>query len=333
MSAWVATGVAAVLAAGVVTTGTQPGHAITASTTSCTFSSKAVPSCGVLWGVATDNSNSSTTTLEQKVGRKFDVVYHFHGIDQTVPTSGEAQLVAGGRYLHINLESRRFLSSGQVRYTDITAGKLDSTLRAQAAAFKRLGKPVFVSYDHEPDSKAKFGDHGTPTEFKAAWRHIHNVYVNNGATNVVWVWVITGWKGNWTHAAELYPGNAYVDWLSWDPYNLASCQSGWVDPSKWLAFENTFKDTYYWLRNGGTYGTIDGTKPMMFSEFASTNWSAKPSAVAYWYSRVPTVLRNYPRIKAVETFNIKRDCDFRVTNYSTVLNAYATAGHDGYLNP
>jgi hypothetical protein len=317
--------------------GMQVGNAATPTPNgTCTMSAKLVPSCGVLWGTSGgDNGSTSTTTLESQINRKFAFVYHFHGIDETnIPNSAEKYLSSQGRYLHINLESRRYVTCcGGVYYSDITAGKLDSALKAQAANFKALGKPVFVTFDHEPDTKQKWGQHGSAAQFVAAWRHIVTVYRNAGATNVVWVWTVTGWKGNWTKEDQLWPGSSYVDWISWDPYNLAGCQDGTINYDQWISFQQSFKDSYAWFKKGGTYGEIDGSKPFMFSEFGTVTDYAHISATANWYAAVPSTLKSYPQIKAVTQFNVKRDCDFRISSNSTVLSSYRNAGLNTYVNP
>jgi len=329
------TGVAVAVAA-TVTAGIGIGNAITTPQGTCSMSAKLVPSCGVLWGTSGgDNGTSSTTTLENQISRKFAFVYHFHGIDETgVPNSAEKTLSSQGHYLHLNLESRRFVTgSGWIQYSAIASGQLDATLRKQAANFKALGKPVFVTFDHEPDTRAKWLSHGTPAQYVAAWRHIHNVYVAAGATNVVWVWTVTGWKGNWTKEDQLWPGSAYVDWISWDPYNLAGCQDGTINFDQWISFAQSFKDSYAWFRKGGSYGEIDGTKPFMFSEFGTVTDYAQISATSQWYAAVPSTLKSYPQVKAVTQFNVKRDCDFRVSSNATVLNSYKSAGLNTYVNP
>ena len=273
---------------------------------------------------------AATTKLEYRLHRKFAIVYHFHGIDQTLPTRGELAEVKGGRYLRVNLEARRYTSGhGTIRYADIAAGKLDATLRRQAVGFKALRQPVYVSFDHEADSKYKFGRRGTPAQFVAAWRHIHNVYAAAGATNVAWVWTVTGWKGNWSREDQLWPGSRYVDWVSFDPYNLAGCQDGRINRDQWISFDQAVRDPYRHFTTSSRYGT----KPLMLSEFGTVTDYAQPQKTGQWYAAVPSALQRYPKIKAVAQFNKKNDCDFRIDSNGTVMSSYRSAGLQGYVNP
>jgi beta-mannanase len=211
----------------------------------------------------------------------------------------------------------------------VARGAFDAVLRRQAAGFKALHKPVFVSFDHEADAKSKFLRRGTPAQYVAAWRHIVNVYRAAGATNVVWVWTVTGWKGNWTHEDQLWPGSSYVDWVSWDPYNLAGCQDGRINRNQWITFDQAVHATYVHFTTSARYGA----KPLMLSEFGTVTDYGQPAKTGQWYASVPATLQHYPKIKAVTQFNKKNDCDFRVDSNSTVLSSYRSAGLKSYVNP
>ncbi len=52
----------------------------------------------------------------------------------------------------------------------------------------------------------------TTTDYVTAWRHIHDIFEQEGATNVRWVWAPNVKPGLPTPYAELYPGDDYVDW-------------------------------------------------------------------------------------------------------------------------
>ncbi len=55
--------------------------------------------------------------------------------------------------------------------------------------------------------------------FIAAWRHIHDIFVTEGATNVIWSWDPSHqYRYQATMASLWYPGNAYVDWVGIDGY-------------------------------------------------------------------------------------------------------------------
>jgi beta-mannanase len=280
----------------------------------------------VLWGAYPGTNNAAPYSLESAIGRNLDLVYHFKGIDSALPTKDEVALVNEGRLLHVNIEAR----SGET-YADIIAGKYDASLQSQAKGFAALKAPVFITFDHEADAKTKYNVRGTPQQFVDAWRHVRDVYVKAGATNAVWVWVVTGSSGNNDRALALYPGNAYVDWISWDPYNHSGCMSGPVDPSKWKSFEQAISPFYNWLQTTGKAAGIDPNKPYMLSEFATAQDPNDLQKTADWYKPIPSVLAKYPKIKAVQYFNTYGNCDYKLTNDRRLMDAFRVAGLDSFI--
>lgn len=72
----------------------------------------------------------------------------------------------------------------------IAAGASDSYIESFAAAVRALNVPIVLSFGHEFNGNwYPWGTTGTtPAQFVAAWRHIHDVFATEGATNVIWVW-------------------------------------------------------------------------------------------------------------------------------------------------
>ena len=52
---------------------------------------------------------------------------------------------------------------------------------------------------------------------------------------------------SWNKMQRYYPGDAYVDWLSWDPYNFAGCMSGKFKRDEWKSFTEIVRPFYDWL--------------------------------------------------------------------------------------
>ncbi len=56
--------------------------------------------------------------------------------------------------------------------------------------------------------------HTTPADFVAAWRRIHDLFSQAGASNVIWVWNPNDiFPVPQVQLKPYYPGNAYVDWI------------------------------------------------------------------------------------------------------------------------
>ncbi|MBO1335041.1 glycoside hydrolase family 26 protein [Streptomyces sp. VRA16 Mangrove soil] len=99
---------------------------------------------------------------------------------------------------------------------DIAAGKEDAYLRDYAGSVKELNLPVALSFAHEMNGHwYPWGTKkATAKQFVAAWRHVHDVFADVGATQVIWVWspnVVNPMPQ--VKLAPYWPGDSYVDWV------------------------------------------------------------------------------------------------------------------------
>jgi hypothetical protein len=309
---------------------------VTRGTSGCTVNAKAVPSCGVLWGIATQPPTiSRLQQVEKTLGRSFDFVYRYHDINDQVPDAEERQVVRQGRLLHIAIAARDFRTGNRsgVTWADLAAGKYDDTLSAQARGVASLKKPVFVTFDQEANQHAKLGVSGNAAQFKAAWRHLHDLYQAAGATNAVWTWVMTGNARNLNRAASLWPGNDVVDWISWNVYNQSGCLHGQVEQTKYRSFADELKPFYEFVKKRGPSVGMDTSKPMMISETGSVRYTASPDLAANWYAAIPATLRRYPQIKAVGLWDsVSGSCDYDFEAQQQVADGVRKAGLDPHVD-
>jgi hypothetical protein len=322
--AWAAGMTAIALIAGTFGCSTNTGA--TRVATVCTLSAKLVPSCGVLWGAykpasAGETWQTTVTNLESQVGRPFDIVYRYHdfsgaGSNGAFPDSYEQSLAASGHLLMDNWQSLLYSNHVLIPWSSIAAGNYDaSVIDPEALRIKAFGQPMFLAFDHEMD--ASVGAEGTAADFVAAYRHIHDEFARLGVTNVVWVWTVTGWSGHDSLYPSLYPGDAYVDWIGYDPYNFGSCHGNvWHSPS-------TVIDRFYqWLEANGY-----GNKPFMLPEYGTVTDPSNPNAAAQWYQQLPAALAAHPNIKAVDEFDTPFGrCNTSLTVGPGELAAFAVAG-------
>jgi hypothetical protein len=294
----------------------------------CPRSSLLVPSCGALWGVATDpNTRDAVESVEDRAKARFDLVYRFHDLDDQFPTADERALVVDGRILHFTIAPKIFGSPLLIRWRTIVAGTFDRQLSAQASAIAALDVPVFVTFDHESDRPDR-SDRGSPADFVAAWRHVHDLYVRAGADNAVWVWVVTGYPPFFVTAGRIWPGDRYVDWIGWEAYNGSGCTSGKITPAAYTSFGTAALRFFHWVHATGARYGIDAGKPMMISEAGSVVYRASPDRAAQWYAGIPPVLAQYRQIKAVTLWDRPGNgvCDYRFDDAPQVLAAIGRAG-------
>ena len=74
---------------------------------------------------------------------------------------------------------------------DIANGSYDSIILREASAIRAMQQPILVRFGHEMDMTELYPwVEGNPTAFVSAYRHVVDLYRANGATNVLWVWVL-----------------------------------------------------------------------------------------------------------------------------------------------
>lgn len=179
----------------------------------------------------------------------------------------------------------------------IIRGDHDTHIREWATEAKHWGHPFFLRFNWEmnghwyPWSEKRNGNQ--PGEFVQAWRHVHEIFREVGASNVTWVWCPNVLYNNSIPLEQLYPGDAYVDWTCMDGYNSGTHPA---NPDRWRRPNELFAPTYEQLLE------IAPAKPIMIAEVASTEVGGSKAA---WISDFLTVQlpHFFSRVEAVVWFN------------------------------
>jgi Glycosyl hydrolase family 26 len=178
----------------------------------------------------------------------------------------------------------------------VAAGAYDTLLTAMAQSMRDFGHPLFLLFDEEMNGSwygYSPGQNGnTAADFVAMWRHVHDVFVAVGASNVTWVWVPNVDPSDaLTPMSSLYPGDAYVDWTGLNGYNWGGGAGG-----GWMTFAEVFTHSY------DTLLAIAPQKPILVGETASEETGGSK---AQWITDALTaqVPGRFPRIKGLMWFN------------------------------
>lgn len=194
---------------------------------------------------------------------------------------------------------------------DIGRGVWDAYFTEAALVLKEFKGPVFFSMNHEmngnwyPYSQAYPGSKTTASDFVRAWQRVVNIFRQNGANNVAFVWSPNVPDVGGVSFAQYYPGDAYVDWVG------VSLYSG-NDP--------TAMDTIY--------RAYAAKKPFFITEWATAPEQSKynprfPGEVEWVRQFFTTLDRRYPRVKAISWFNWNnRDGDYRLSRVPAQAQAY-----------
>ena len=211
---------------------------------------------------------------------------------------------------------------------EVIAGKHDAMLHARAQGARALGAEIFLRWGHEMNGNwypwsgsSNGGANGGAAKYIAAYRHVHDLFVADGATNVVWVWcpLVTDVPSDgWNHWKNYYPGDAYVDWVGLDAYNWGSSSTCCT----WTSFADLATDLYR------DYAAV---RPLMLPETSSAEVGGSKAA---WIDAMRTGLpRDFPAIKAVVWFDINKETDWRIASSPATLAAYRAMALDPYFNP
>jgi hypothetical protein len=171
---------------------------------------------------------------------------------------------------------------------DVTAGTYDTFIKGWATAAKAWGRTFFLRFNWEMNGSwfpwSERANGNKLGDYVAAWRHVHQLFTDVGATNVSWVWCPNADPNNaLAPLSSLYPGDAYVDWTCIDGYNWGG--------SSWQSFDRTYSSTYQQL-----IGTIAPLKPLIIGEVASSEAGGSKAA---WLSDMLTVQlpQHYPSVR------------------------------------
>jgi beta-mannanase len=277
---------------------------------------------------------TAVTDLESEVGRRFDLTLRYHDFS-THPTLGvfpdaSERTLGTNRTLFMSWQARVGSTNTNLKWADIANGSYDSFITSAATRLKAWNRPVIIAFDAEFDNLTSLK--GPVSDYVLAYRRIVDMFRAAGVTNVAWAWVPTGYLGAGNDARTLagYPGDSYVDWVGYDPYNFYKCNN-----ASWKTFEQTIAPTYNWFVSKGL-----GKKPFLLSEYGTQYDSANPSASTQWYADIPGVLQRYPNLKGLIRFdadgvvNSGAHCNMWIDNGPGMKTAFANAGHSpitGYL--
>jgi hypothetical protein len=308
-----------------------PGGAGSQAAGACAVSAILVPRCGAWWGMYTPASpggaglGGAVAQQEQRLGRPLDIVKLYHdmstGQNGTFPSPAEQEL--GRNHLLLFSWAPVVWSTGtEYSWNAVASGSLDrSVIIPEAKRLRAFPHTVFLTFAPEPD--AAIPGNGSAAQYVAAWRHIHDVFSRLGVRNVVWVWATTGYMARVKTIAATYPGNAYVDWIGYDPYNYFTCHH-----TAWRSFAQTVGPFYRWIT-----AQHFGGKPIMLAEYSTAADPADPGRAASWYRAIVPTLLELPRIKALVLWNSAvPGCDLRLNAASAAaVAAYRQAGLSPYL--
>jgi Glycosyl hydrolase family 26 len=214
---------------------------------------------------------------------------------------------------------------GALTVHEIARGAADAFIRSYARDVRDYGKPILVKLfasEFNGDwiwSVSPHANSGVTTDdFASAWRRVVDIFHAVGATNASWAWIVNSYAADPAQQPNVdrnigayYPGDAYVDWVGVDVYDVGL--PNWMD---------------------GPYGfALAHGKPVFVGEFAVRHeWSGLPASQwPAWVGSVFDYFESHPAIKAISYFNYCNRFGATHVRWDPARSIYIDGGKVNYV--
>ena len=218
-------------------------------------------------------------------------------------------------------------STGTFSMASIANGEHDDYIKSWAQGMANFGQPVYIRFAHEMNGNwYPWSAGGSPQkDYITAWKHVVDIFRNNGATNVKWIWA-PAQKDFSGKLEDYYPGNDYVDVLGTSLYN---CHA-----DGWHSFKDLLQPVYDRLTALNTdkpvwvteLGTCDPT------EVSVDGWDNEPRAD--WYIQIFNNT-TFNRLQMMVLFDALGNNDWQIPagsdSANSLRNAYSQS--KGWVSP
>ncbi len=211
-------------------------------------------------------------------------------------------------------------SQSKYRLARIVAGDFDSYISSWAQGIKDLGYPVGIRFAHEMNGYwypwCEQANGNRRGEYVAAWRHVHDLFHQAGADNVIWIWSPNVSYTNSTPLAGLYPGDGYVDWVGLSGYY------GTTGLEEYRTFEQIFMPTVNEIR-------AFTKRPIVLTEVAATDTAGRK---AEWVRDLLKTLPRHPDIIGFIWYESVKETDWRIAVSAAASSAFAAGVSQPYFD-
>ena len=185
---------------------------------------------------------------------------------------------------------------------DVLDGEYDRFLKDYAQTVSEFAHPVLFRLGNEMNGDwCPYSSYNTSKDtmiFKEFYRYIHQIFDEEKADNVIWVWNPNGKSFpdfEWNDASMYYPGDQYVDIIGLTAYNTGTYYAG----ESWTEFDDLYDPLY------AKYNKLY-RKPMMITEFASSSIGGDKTE---WVKNMFAHIKKYKKIKVAIWWN---GCDWDI---------------------
>ncbi|MGW0204597.1 glycoside hydrolase family 26 protein [Streptomyces sp. NPDC003233] len=218
-------------------------------------------------------------------------------------------------------QTRAVWDNGQLPYiawephkatlAQIADGSQDAYIKDTAHALRALNVPVAISLAHEMNGNWYPWGHNkaTAAQFVRAWRHVHDVFQDEGVSTVIWVWSPNIVNPVPRVALKPYwPGDGYVDWVGVVGYYARTGAQDFA-----TLFGPTFREIRTFTR-----------RPFLLAE---TGAQPGPRKSAQITGLLRTVASRTDVVGFI-WFDLNKETDWRVDSSSETLAAFRRAARN-----
>ena len=276
--------------------------------------------------------------FETAMGRSGAYIRVYRSWDDSFPDTDVNWMRSTGHSLFLSVKAR-MKSGTNVSYQAIADSQPGSSLYQNmvrwSTAIKNYGLPVYVSFNHEPDT-SNSQPSGTPDQFIAAWRKWVTVMDEQGVTNAHWAWTVAVRNfsispTNRKYAPKYYPGDQWVDDIAVDAYNMyCRTKSG--------GFANPWRSLATILAPFMQFASAHPGPDLVVAEWGSAEDPNQAGRKAQWIADAQQMFKApaYARIVAISYWNSTShthdNCDFKITSSASALNAFKTMANDSFYS-
>lgn len=278
------------------------------------------------WWKAWKASDLSTVNaFERQAGKHAAIVMWYSDWEHNkLPSTAQLNAIAQrGSTPEITWEpwnAGKGLYKPQPRYrlTNIINGKFDPYIKGWARTLADWKHPVLLRFAQEMDGNwfpwDDYANGNHPGQFAKAWRHVHDIFVHAGATNVKWVW-----SPAFARSSAQFPGAAYVDVMA------TTCQNGGkpLFARGWKSFAHGC---------GQTIDRLHTLEPRLPIQLAETATSEHGGSKARWIRDMWAYLAARPYVTSMIWFDLVKETNWRLDSSPSAQRAFATGARSPRVN-
>ncbi len=280
----------------------------------------------------------AVTSLQSSIRRPLAVVRIYDSWESTFPDPYISWLRRSGHSVFVSIRPKR--SNGSViKWADIARARRGDALYAEmtqwAENIKAFGAHLYLAFHHEPEIR-KSAAYGTPAEFVRAWHTFVEVMRSAGVRNAEYAWTVA--ESNFfvpptdpRYAPHFYPGDAYVDDIAVDAYNMYCLRTDHHYQQPWRSLRTVLVPLMAFARARPGPG-------LMLAEWGTPEDVNAPGRKAQWFNEARQLFKEpgYARFKAMLYWNQIStnfaNCNFKVATSQSALNAFAAMANDPYYS-